>query len=201
MVDLTANSPEGPLDPAPDQAVDVPLIDLLDDTVDLTPGIHVRGTHRDYLAEYAALGSTLRSQFHALDALLPHLVPGSGSGTLDNASISITDLARAGLVEYTDGDPVSVSDRLDTDYLRGFLLSPANRRRSTSSSGGFRADPCGSRIPQVGIEEQRRYGAVFRALHEFEDRTRQLAELSGQATALAREGLTNGALNPPPESA
>jgi hypothetical protein len=201
MVDLTTNSPDGPLDPEPDQAVDVPLIDLLDDTVDLTPGTHVRGTHRDYLTEYATLRSQLQDQLHALEALLPQLAPGGGPGTLDNASVSVADLARAGLVEYTDGDPASASDHLDTDYLHGFLLSPANKRRSTSTSGAFRVDARGSRIPQMGIQEQRRYGAAFRALQEFEERTRQLARLSGQATALAREGLTNGALNPPPEGA
>lgn len=38
MVDLTDNSPDGDLEPRPDQVADVPLIELLDDTVDLTPG-------------------------------------------------------------------------------------------------------------------------------------------------------------------
>jgi hypothetical protein len=102
-------------------------------------------------------------------------------------------------VQGIDGDPVSASDQLDTDYLRGFLHGPANRRRSTGASGAFRVDPRGSRIPQMSIGEQRRYGAAFRALREVEERTRQLAELGVQATALAREGLTNGALNPPSE--
>lgn len=199
MVDLTANAPDGPLDPEPDQVVEVPLIDLLDDTVDLTPGTHVRGIHRDYSAEYAVLRRTLQDQLRALDDLLPHLDPGKGPGTLENATVGIADLARAGLVQGIDGDPVSASDQLDTDYLRGFLHGPANRRRSTGASGAFRVDPRGSRIPQMSIGEQRRYGAAFRALREVEERTRQLAELGVQATALAREGLTNGALNPPSE--
>lgn len=199
MVDLTANPPDGPLDPRPEQVADVPLIGLLDDTVDLTPGAHVREVHRDYLADYTALRGELQDQIRALDALLPRLAPGGGPGTLDSASISVADLARAGLVEYTDGDPVSTSDHLETDYLHGFLLSPANKRRSTSASGAFRNDARGARIPQMGIEEQRRYASAFRALLEFEERTRRLAALSGQTTALAREGLTNGALNPPPD--
>jgi hypothetical protein len=201
MVDLTGNSPDGPLDPEPDQCVDVPLIHLLDDAVDLTPGVHVRGTHRDYPAEYAAIRNELQDQLHALEALLPHLSPGGGPGTLDNASISVADLVRAGHVEYVDGDPVSASGNLDTDYLQGFLLSQANRRSSTSTSGTFRIDVRGSRIPQMGIEEQRRYGAAFRALQEFDERARQLTGLSGRAAALAREGLTNGALNPPSQGA
>ena len=197
MVDLTANLPDGPLSPEPDQVVDIPLIDLLDDTVDLTPGTHLGGINRDYLVEYTALRKQLQDQLRALDALLPQLASGGGPGTLDTASVSVADLARAGLVEYAHGEPVSASDHLDTDYLQGFLVSPANRRRSTSSSGTFRTDTRGSRIPQMGIEPQRRYGAAFRALQDFEERTRELARLGEQAAALAREGLTNGALNPP----
>ncbi|CAM5367924.1 N-6 DNA methylase [Streptomyces violaceorubidus] len=38
MVDLTAVDPDGSLEPDPDQVAEVPLIDLLDDAVDLTPG-------------------------------------------------------------------------------------------------------------------------------------------------------------------
>ncbi|MBV6695887.1 N-6 DNA methylase [Kitasatospora aureofaciens] len=201
MVDLTANAPDGPLSPEPGQVVDIPLIDLLDDTVDLTPGSHIGSINRDYLVEYTALRSRLQEQLRALDALLPRLAPGGGPGTLDTASVSVADLARAGLVEYAEGEPVSVSEHLDTDYLQGFLVSPANKRRSTSSSGTFRADTRGSRIPQLGIEAQRRYGAAFRALQEAEACTRRLTQLSEQATVLAREGLTNGALNPPAEGA
>ncbi|MEU8513987.1 N-6 DNA methylase [Kitasatospora sp. NPDC048722] len=199
MVDLTANAPDGPLSPQPDQVVDIPLIDLLDDVVDLTPGSHIGSAHRDYLVEYTALRDQLRDQLRALDALLPRLTPGGGPGTLDTASVSVADLARAGLVEYTGGEPVSVSEHLDTDYLHGFLVSPANRRRSTSSTGTFRADMRGSRIPQMGIESQRLYGTAFRALQEVDAGTRRLAQLSRQVTELAREGLTNGALNPPAE--
>ncbi|MFJ3217555.1 N-6 DNA methylase [Kitasatospora sp. NPDC086801] len=199
MVDLTANAPDGPLSPEPGQVVDVPLIDLLDDTVDLTPATHIGSVNRDYLVEYTALRDQLQEQLHALDALLPRLAPGGGPGTLDTASVSVADLARAGLVEYAAGEPVSVSEHLDTDYLHGFLVSPANKRRSTSGSGTFRTDTRGSRIPQMGIEAQRQYGAAFRALEDVEACTRRLAQLSQQATDLAREGLTNGALNPSAE--
>lgn len=48
----------------------------------------------------------------------------------------------------------------------------------------------------MDIAEQRRYGTAFRALQEFEERARRLAELSRQAAALARDGLCNGALAP-----
>ncbi|WP_328917416.1 MULTISPECIES: N-6 DNA methylase [unclassified Streptomyces] len=198
MVDLTGNSPDDGCEPTPQQTVDVPLIDLLDDMVDLTPSAHIAGAHRDYPAEYAALRDSLRDGLRALDALLPALTAGSGGGALDHASVSVADLARAGMVEFTEGAPVSTSDHLDTDFLHGFLLSPANRRRSTATSGAFRLDARGSRVPQMNVEEQRRYGGAFRALLEFEERVRELTRLGEHATALAREGLTNGALSPLP---
>ncbi|MHC5902418.1 N-6 DNA methylase [Streptomyces sp. S6] len=196
MVDLTANDPDDPMEPGPDQTADVPLIELLDDTVDLTPGRHVAESHRDYTTEYRALQQELSEQVGLLADLLPTLTAGAGPSGLEGPSVSVADLARAGLVEYGDPEPVSVSDQLDTDYLQGFLRSAANTRRSTSSSGTYRLDGKGARIPQMDIAEQRRYGATFRALQEFEERARRVAELSKQAAALARDGLGNGALSP-----
>lgn len=201
MVDLTGNSAEDSLDPEPQQVAEVPLIDLLDDTVDLTPSTHIVGVHRDYAAEYAALRTALGSRLDDLRGLLPGLAAGAGAGTLDNASVSVADLARARLIEFTEGAPVSTSDQLDTDFLHGFLLSPVNKRRSTTTSGVFRLDARGSRVPQMNIEEQRRYGCAFRALQQLEDQVRELAALTSQVAALAREGLTNGALDPPKDAA
>ncbi|KOG34494.1 N-6 DNA methylase [Streptomyces resistomycificus] len=200
MLDLTENEPDGSLDPRPDQTVNVPLIELLDDTVDLTPGRYVRESHHDYAAEYVRLRDELSQQVRRLAELLPHLIEGEGAGVLDGPSVSVADLARAGLVEYGEAEPVSVSDQLDTDFLLGFLRSAPNTRRSTSSSGTFRFDTKGARIPQMDIVEQRRYGAAFRALQEFEERARKMAELSKEAAALARDGLSSGALTPPTEA-
>ena len=195
MVDLSVNDPDGPLDPEPSQIADVPLVDLLDDLVDLTPGSHVRVRHRDYPAEYHALRQQIGEQLRALATLLPSLAPGPGS--LDGAAVPLADLSRAGLVDLGADGPASTSEQLDTDYLQGFLNSASNRRRSTSASGTYRLDMRGSRIPQMPIEDQRRYGAAFRALQEFEEHARRVAELSEQAASLARDGLTNGALTPP----
>jgi hypothetical protein len=196
MVDLTAGDPDGPLEPASEQTAEVPLIDLLDDAVDLTPGRHVEDSHRDYAAEYRTLRQELTEQVRLLAELLPALVAGDGPGSPDGPTVSVADLARAGLVEYGDPEPVSISDRLDTDYLQGFLRSAANTRRATSASGTYRLDGKGARIPQMDITEQRRYGAAFRALHEFEERARAVVELSRDAATLARDGLGNGALAP-----
>ncbi|MGW3683247.1 N-6 DNA methylase [Streptomyces prasinus] len=196
MVDLTANDPDGPLEPRPEQVTDVAQIDLLDDLVDLTPGRHIDESHRDFATEYDALHRELAEQVQRLGELLPTLVAGEGPGPLDGASVSVADLVRAGLVEYADPEPVSASDQLDTDFLQGFLHSPVNSRRSTTTSGTFRFDGKGARVPQMDIAAQRRYGAAFGALREFEERSRRVAELSGQIAALARDGLANGALKP-----
>ncbi|WP_327136606.1 SAM-dependent methyltransferase [Streptomyces sp. NBC_01340] len=196
MVDLTAGDPDGSLEPDPEQMAEVPLIDLLDDAVDLTPARHVEDSHRDYAVEYQTLRRELTEQVRLLAELLPALVAGDGPSSLDGPTVSVADLARAGLVEYRDPEPVSTSDQLDTDYLQGFLRSAANTRRSTSTSGTFRLDGKGARIPQMDITEQRRYGAAFRALQEFEERARRVVELSRDAATLARDGLGNGALAP-----
>ncbi|MFE6554232.1 class I SAM-dependent DNA methyltransferase [Streptomyces sp. NPDC057746] len=196
MVDLTGNSPEGSLEPSPDQVADVPLIELLDDTVDLTPGSHLRSRHRDYPAEYTALSKELEDQIRRLAGLLPGLAPGGGSGSLESATTSVADLARAGLVEYDGPEPVSASEQLDTDYLQGFLRSSVNTRRTTSASGTYRLEGRSARIPRMGIDEQRRYGAAFRALSAFEEGMRKVDELSRQLAEVARDGLATGALAP-----
>ncbi|MFJ6482907.1 MULTISPECIES: N-6 DNA methylase [unclassified Streptomyces] len=196
MVDLSGNSPDGSLDPRPDQVADVPLIELLDDTVDLTPGAHLRSRHRDYCAEYSALRAEVEKRVRRLVTLLPELAEGGGPGSLDGATTSVADLARAGLVSYEDSEPVSASDQLDTDYLQGFLRSSVNNRRSTSASGSYRLDSRGARIPRMGIDEQRRYGSAFRVLSAFERDVHEIVELSGHLADLARDGLATGGLAP-----
>ncbi|GAA3491747.1 N-6 DNA methylase [Streptomyces cremeus] len=196
MVDLTGNDPDGSLEPGPGQVADVPLIDLLDDVVDLTPGRHVGETHRDYEAEYLSLRQELTEQLREIVALLPALAGGGDPGALDGPTVSVAELARAGLVEYGDPEPVSVSGQLDTDYLQGFLRSASNTRRSTSASGTFRFDGKGARVPQMDINDQRRYGAAFRSLQAFETRMRRVTELSQELATLAREGLGSGTLTP-----
>ncbi|MET9254870.1 N-6 DNA methylase [Streptomyces sp. NPDC003717] len=196
MVDLTGNNPDDSLDPGPDQVADVKLIDLLDDTVDLTPGSHLRTRHRDYPGEYAALRAELEDAVRRLAALLPALATGGGPGSLDGATTSVADLARAGLVGYEGAEPVSASEQLDTDYLQGFLRSSLNVRRATSTSGTYRFDGRGSRVPRMGIDEQRRYGSAFRALSAFEEGVREVDELSRRLAEVARDGLATGALAP-----
>lgn len=197
MVDLTANDPDCSLDPAPEQVTDVPLIDLLRDEVDLSPSTYVVAVKPDYPAEYAALRRALERQLRELVSLLPTLPAGPGTGTIDeSAVVNVSDLIQAGLVDLKGQEAISTSDQLDTDYLRGFLRSAGNIRRNTSITGTHRMDLRGAQLPQMDIEQQRLYGAVFRGLDEFERGIKEIAKIADQAARLAYDGLTNGALAP-----
>jgi predicted DNA-binding transcriptional regulator AlpA/predicted RNA methylase len=196
MVDLTGADPNGTLEFRPDQVVDVPVIDLLDDTVDLTPSAYTSAAHGNQAEEYIAARESVVDRLRQVMDVLPALMP--GSGVIEGGSLRMADLARAGLVDIGERTATSTSDQLDTDYLRGFLRSAANAARSTSGSGTYRVDVRGARIPQMVLEEQRRYGAAFRALDDAETLLRELSKLGLDAVARGREGLVSGALRPGP---
>lgn len=199
MTDLSANSPDGPWQPQPHQETEVPLIDLLNDEVDLTPDRYVRAPEPDYAVEYAALRNELDTRLSRLAALLPELAKrGRGGGPDDGAPVAVNDLLAAGLVSLEDGELTSASDQLDPDYVRGFANSAENTRRSTSASGTFRADLRAARLPRMDIERQHRYGHAFRLLGSFEGELAELATIGEGIARLARDGLTGGALEPPP---
>ena len=160
----------------------MPLIDLLDDLVDLTPAPH-RPTGPRPLC---GIPGSLRRAARGLDALaqtLPALA--EGDRDLGGAQLRVGELIDNGLVEVAGDKLRSTSDQLDTDFLNGFLRSAANIRRSTSASGVFRTDARAVRILQMDVAEQRRYGAVFRTLDEFEQQTKRVAELVSQVVRLA----------------
>lgn len=199
MVDLGANSPDGPWQPQSHQETEVPLIDLLNDEVDLTPSRYVREPEPDYAAEYAALRRNFGARLSRLLALLPELPARGRAGGLDGgAPVAMSDLLAAGLVSLDGEELTSVSDQLDPDYLRGFANSAENARRSTSPSGTFRADLRAARLPRMDVERQHRYGDAFRLLGAFERELAELARMGDRAARLARDGLTGGALDPPP---
>lgn len=199
MVDLSANSPDGPWEPQAHQETEVPLIDLLDNEVDLTPSRYVREPEPDYAVEYATLREDLDMRLSRLRALLPELPSRGGADGLDDGvPVAVSDLLAAGLLRLDGEKLTSVSDQLDPDYVRGFAGSAANARRSTSSSGTFRADLQAARLPRMDVERQRRYGDAFRSLGAFEHELAELARMGDRAARLARDGLTGGALDPPP---
>jgi hypothetical protein len=199
MMDLSANSPDGPWQPQPHQVTEVPLIDLLNDEVDLTPSRYVREPEPDYVAQYAALREDLDTRLNRLRALLPELPARDEADGLDEGvPMAMSDLLAAGLVRLDGDELTSVSDQLDPDFVRGFADSAANVRRGTSSSGTFRADLRSARLPRMDVERQHRYGDAFRSLGAFERELAELARIGDRAARLARDGLTGGVLNPPP---
>lgn len=198
MVDLSANSPDGPWEPQPHQEAAVQLIDLLDNEVDLTPTRYVREPEPDYAVEYAKLREDLDARLRRLRVLLPELPPRGRADALDDGvPVAVSDLLAAGLVSLDGDELTSVSDQLDPDYVRGFASSAANVRRSTSSSGTFRAELQAARLPRMDVERQRRYGDAFRSLGAFERELAELASMGDRAARLARDGLTGGTLDPP----
>jgi hypothetical protein len=194
MVDLAEHDLDSTTEPAPASVVDVPLVDLLDEEVDLTPARYVVAARTDHLAEYEAAREAVLARLAELRGLLPTVA--AGPGFLDGAVIRIADLARAGLVEISGDSVTATTDRLDTDYLTGFVRSPANTKRATSGSGTFRVDVRGARIPQMSSADQRTYGATFRSIDEFEQSLAELAKWGQRAAELARDGLTRGSLLP-----
>ncbi|MFJ4744987.1 N-6 DNA methylase [Streptomyces sp. NPDC088775] len=202
MIDLSTADPDsiGTKDgaPTPEQVADVPPIDVLDDDVDLSPSRYVTPDHGDYPVEYAALRDRIQSLAQDLLDLLPVLP--AGPGRIEAAPMGLGDLVRGGLVDLDGTVPTSRTDQLDTDYLRGFLRSAANTRRSTTASGTFRLNAGGAQLPQMDIGRQREYGEAFRRLAAFEELLREAAAVGVQASALAHDGLTKGALLPPATS-
>lgn len=193
MADLTATEAGDPGDPAAVSA-EIPLIDLLDDTVDLTPATHIAPDLADYAREYAALRERLLAAAAQLPDLLPALSPGERDPMA--GSLRLAELLEAGMVVQDGAAVRSQSDRVDSDFLNGFLNAPVNTHRSTSASGSFRTEIRAARIPQMGIEEQRRYGAAFRALNELERQATDAAAAVEQAVRIARAGLSDGGLEP-----
>ncbi|MCQ6246111.1 N-6 DNA methylase [Streptomyces malaysiensis] len=199
MIDLSDADPDGigtkDGAPTPEQIADVPPVDILDDDVDLSPSRYVTPHHGDYPVEYAVLRDRVQSLARDLFDLLPEL--SAGPGRIEAAPVGLGDLVRGGLVDLDGTVPTSRTDQLDTDYLRGFLRSAANTRRSTTASGTLRLNASGAQVPQMDIWRQREYGEAFRRLGAFEELLREAAAIGDRVGALAYDGLTKGALLPP----
>ncbi|XNL76515.1 SAM-dependent methyltransferase [Actinomadura madurae] len=193
MIDLTDTDLRGPIDPSADQVAEVPVISLLDEEVDLTPGRHV-AAGQPGAAAYAKARARFEEMLDALRGALPHLPEGQEELA---AGVNVSELIRGGLVQVEDGRPVSTTDQLDTDFLLGFLKSAVNTRRNTSGSGTHRTDPRGARVPQMDPDRQRTYGAAFRELETFVQRLEEAAKMGRRAVRLAHDGLTSGTLEPP----
>ncbi|MEV8631131.1 N-6 DNA methylase [Streptosporangium sp. NPDC051023] len=85
------------------------------------------------------------------------------------------------------------TQRLDADFLAGFLRSADAARVHPSSS---RLDVRRARVPMLPLAEQRRYGTAFRELFALEDRLRETTALGETLIRLGFDGLVDGHLRP-----
>ncbi|MFJ9369830.1 N-6 DNA methylase [Nocardia sp. NPDC101769] len=88
------------------------------------------------------------------------------------------------------------TDRLDPWFLAGCLRAPSNGRQAgTHTSSSARIDVRKLRVLQLPIDEQRRYGAVFRRVSEFEHSLATLSGMGESLTAELSDRLASGVLD------
>ncbi|MFF8533230.1 N-6 DNA methylase [Streptomyces sp. SAS_267] len=86
---------------------------------------------------------------------------------------------------------------LDPWFLAGFLRGTANNRQASSyASTATRLDVRRLQLPRLPLDEQRRYGARFRALDEFERALGHAGRLGDQLVRGLYDGLTDGTVPP-----
>ncbi|MEU4087920.1 N-6 DNA methylase [Streptomyces aureus] len=86
---------------------------------------------------------------------------------------------------------------LDPWFLAGFLRGSANNRQASSyASTATRLDVRRLQLPRLPLDEQRRYGARFHALDEFERALRHAGRLGDLFVRGMYDGLTDGTVPP-----
>ncbi|MFC6083755.1 class I SAM-dependent DNA methyltransferase [Sphaerisporangium aureirubrum] len=87
-------------------------------------------------------------------------------------------------------------DRLDPYFLAGFLRTTAVTTGGTQS-GVPRFDARRAQIPRLPLDDQRRYGQVWRGLFAFETELRDVHEQGRRVAESVSRGLSTAALDPP----
>ncbi|NKY44281.1 N-6 DNA methylase [Nocardia cerradoensis] len=85
-------------------------------------------------------------------------------------------------------------DRLDPWFLAGFLTGAENISATRTSTVRF--DASRLRIPVLSLDEQRRYGTLFRQLFLLRSAARRASDAAEEAAELITTGLTAAALEP-----
>jgi hypothetical protein len=152
-------------------------------------------TDHDVLAGTAPSGSLPESDEEAVltepgDVVVPVLGGGSVARVIDDATEGAV-LGRNLVLLRPD------RTALDSWFLAGFLRGTANNRQASSyASTATRLDVRRLQLPRLPLEEQRRYGARFRALDEFERAVRHASRLGQQLVRGMYDGLTDGTVAP-----
>ncbi|MFF3465985.1 N-6 DNA methylase [Streptomyces sp. NPDC001984] len=148
-------------------------------------------TDHDVLAGTAPSGTLPESDEEAVltepgDVVVPVLGGGSMARVIDDATGGAA-LGRS--LVLLRPDPMA----LDPWFLAGFLRGTANNRQASSyASTATRLDVRRLQLPRLPLDEQRRYGARFRALDEFERALRHAGRLGEQLVRGMYDGLTDG---------
>ncbi|WP_328829721.1 N-6 DNA methylase [Streptomyces sp. NBC_00252] len=124
------------------------------------------------------------------DVVVPVLGGGSMARVIDDSTVGAV-LGRS--LVLLRPDPAA----LDPWFLAGFLRGTANNRQASSyASTATRLDVRRLQLPRLPLDEQRRYGARFRALEDFERALRQAGRLGEQLVRGMYDGLTDGTVMP-----
>ncbi|MFJ3903351.1 N-6 DNA methylase [Streptomyces sp. NPDC090025] len=124
------------------------------------------------------------------DVVVPVLGGGSVARVVDAAA---EGAALGRNVHLLRPDPAA----LDPWFLAGFLRATANNRQASSyASTATRLDVRRLQLPRLPLAEQRRYGARFRALAEFEEVLRLAGRLGEQLVQGMYDGLADGTVAP-----
>ncbi|MEV5313567.1 N-6 DNA methylase [Streptomyces sp. NPDC052610] len=156
--------------------------------------VHVLTDH-DVLAGTAPSGSLPESEDEAVltepgDVVVPVLGGGAVARVIDDAT---GGAALGRNLVLLRPDPTA----LDPWFLAGFLRGTANNRQASSyASTATRLDVRRLQLPRLPLDEQRRYGARFRALDEFERALRHASRLGEQLVRGMYDGLTDGTVTP-----
>lgn len=190
----------------------VPIIDLLDEEIDLSP---VRHQTRDEHAGEAFV--EVRRHFEGIRPEPPSLAVSDEKPAfttigelLKSGVLTVPESVEEGDVVASPAVPAYVHsgesaaveppmskyrtdpERLDAAFLAGCLRA-AGQIAPTSST---RIDLKRTRIPRLPIETQRAYGEAFTRLAAFEDALREAAESGLELVRLGLAGLTEGQLKP-----
>ncbi|MEU9442156.1 N-6 DNA methylase [Streptomyces sp. NPDC048304] len=152
-------------------------------------------TDHDVLAGTAPSGTLPESEEEPVltepgDVVVPVLGGGSVARVIDDATAGAA-LGRNLVLLRPD------RAALDPWFLAGFLRGTANNRQASSyASTATRLDVRRLQLPRLPLDEQRRYGARFRALDEFERALRRASRLGEQLVRGMYDGLTDGTVAP-----
>ncbi|GAA4078284.1 N-6 DNA methylase [Streptomyces shaanxiensis] len=152
-------------------------------------------TDHDVLAGTAPSGTLPESDEEAVltepgDVVVPVVGGGSIARVIDDAT---GGAALGRNLVLLRPDPTA----LDPWFLAGFLRGTANNRQASSyASTATRLDVRRLQLPRLPLDEQRRYGARFRALDEFERALRHAGRLGEQLVRGMYDGLTDGTVAP-----